>query len=293
MNNNNQINYNQINNPNQNINSNNVKQDNDSKKILSLIVMIAVLMVTTTGATYAYFAISASNNNVLIGNAATASISLTVQEADLGGTKSGATKTNVMVPQLSTTGSATSALSAAIGSNYKCVDANGNTVCKVYTITITNNSSAAVRLNGTIQFLAPKDGTAGANTYTNLSWRKITSTTSLGTGTDIKITNASNGAIVSNNTANDCSTTGSHCSKIYDIPAADGTTCDVTNNSTGCTRISLAAGGGSTTYYIVVWINETVTTAQNTTDKGEWVGIISFQGENGTGITSTITSSSS
>ena len=77
-------------------------------------------MICTTSATYAYFAFTANNNNVVKGTAAVSGLTLTVTEQTLGGTKSGATKTNVMVPQLE------SALGTAMGSDYKCIDANGN-----------------------------------------------------------------------------------------------------------------------------------------------------------------------
>lgn len=257
-------------------------EDNDSKKILTLIALIAIIIITTTSATYAFFALSATNNSVITGTASTASLTLTVTEATLGGTNSGSSKTNVMVPQLEST--LGTAMSSATGTDYKCVDANGNTVCKVYTIKVTNGSTAAVRLNGTIQFLAPKSSTAGTNTYTNLYWRKTTNTTTLGTGTSVQVKNSNNTAITSNTTVTDCSTTGNYCSQIYDIIA--GTTCTVSSGS-GCTRIPLASGA-SATYYIVIWINET-SASQNSTDKGTWQAIISFMGENNKGITSTIT----
>ena len=52
----------------------NQKKDHDSKKILTLVILIATLMITTTGATYAYFAISATATNNITGTAATASL---------------------------------------------------------------------------------------------------------------------------------------------------------------------------------------------------------------------------
>ena len=49
------------------MNNENVKKDNDTKKIVTLLVLIATVMVTTTGATYAYFALSAISNNTMNG----------------------------------------------------------------------------------------------------------------------------------------------------------------------------------------------------------------------------------
>lgn len=265
------------------MNNNTQNKDQDSKKILTLVVLIAVFMACTTSATYAYFAISASNDNTLKGTTATVGLTLTVTEQALGGTSSGTTQTGKMVPQL------TNYIGTAIGANYKCIDANGNTVCKVYHIKIVNDSDAAVRVNGTIQFTIPTNG----DTFQNLYWRKTTNATTVGTNTSVLVTNTSTNATLSSTTT---VINYSKPSKIYDIPAANGTACAIATSSTGCTRVSLAANGGSAEYYIVVWIAETVgdannntTDEQNTTDKGTWNATIHFEGENGQGVTSTIT----
>ncbi|MBQ8681353.1 MAG: hypothetical protein IJ509_00355 [Bacilli bacterium] len=231
-----------------------VKKDNDSKKIFTLMILIFTLMICTTSATYAYFALTATNN-VATGTAATASLTLTVTEAALGGTASGGTQTGKMVPQN------IEALGTAMGTNYKCVDGNGNIVCKAYTVTVTNGSSAAVRVIGTIQF-SGNDGTPG---MPNLSFRRTTSVTALG--------NYTTSSVGKSTELWDVVTTGSTCT--VGTAAAPGT----------CTVVNLVAGA-STTYYIVVWIEETGTTQ---TDSGTWRGTITFQGENGTGVTSTIT----
>ena len=148
------------------MNSEILKKDEDSKKIFTLIILIFTLMICTTSATYAYFAFTANNNNVVKGTAAVSGLTLTVTEQTLGGTKSGATKTNVMVPQLE------SALGTAMGSDYKCIDANGNTVCKVYKITIANpNMTATMPITGTIKF---------TSTMPNLKWKLVSNATTIG-----------------------------------------------------------------------------------------------------------------
>lgn len=146
-------------------NNEKIREENDSKKILAMIVMIATLMVCTTSATYAYFALSPVTNNTITGTAATASLTLTV-------TKNAPTKTNtgVMVPQKE------AALATAMNSTNACVDGNTNVVCQVYTIVVTNTSSATVKVNGTITF-------SGSTNMPNLKWRKTTNATTLGTGT--------------------------------------------------------------------------------------------------------------
>lgn len=146
-------------------NSETINNDNDSKKILAMIVMIATLMVCTTSATYAWFAIAPVSNNTVTGTAASAGLTLTV-------TKSAPTSTpGPMVPQLS------SSLATAMNSTNKCIDGNGNTVCQVYTITVNNTSSAAVEVNGTITF-------SGSTSMPNLKWYKATNATTLGATLD-------------------------------------------------------------------------------------------------------------
>lgn len=145
------------------VNSNEIKKDSDSKKILTMVIMVLTLMICTTSATYAYFAIAPVTNNTVTGTAASAGLSLTVS-------KSSPTTDGKLVPQLE------AGLGTAMNSTNKCVDGNGNVVCQVYTITVNNTSSAAVVVNGTITF-------SGSTNMPNLKWRKTTSATTLGTGT--------------------------------------------------------------------------------------------------------------
>lgn len=225
------------------------KNENDTRKIFTTLVLVLTLMICTTSATYAYFAISATNN-VATGTAATASLTLTVTEAALKTT----TNSGVMVPQKE------SYLAAAMNSTNKCIDGNANIICKVYTVTVTNTSTAAVRVKGTIQF-------SGNGSMPNLKWSLADGITSLGSHTSVAV--------------------GQNTTTAYDIQA--GTACSVSGGvDVGCTPISLAKTNGSKTYYIVVWINDPGT-AQ--TDTGTWRATIKFEGENGTGVTSTITSS--
>jgi len=233
-----------------NVNSN---KETDTRKIFTMVVLIFTLMICTTSATYAYFAISATSQN-MTGTAATASLSLSVVQADL----KNATNSGVMVPQRE------SALGTAMNSTNKCVDGNDNIVCKVYTVTVTNGSSAAVRVRGTIQF-------SGNTNMPNLKWRRADSATSLGSNNSVAV--------------------GTNTTTTYDIVA--GTSCTTVGGvDTGCTPISLAKTNGSATYYIVVWINAPMTgdIEQSQNDSGTWSATIRFEGENGSGITSTITS---
>lgn len=230
------------------MNNNVIKKDSDTKKILAMIVMIATLMICTTSATYAYFAITPVSNASMTGTAATAGLTLAVNRIAPTSTK-WTSSTQRMVPQLST------ALSTAMGDTYSCVDGNTNVVCQVYEVTLTNTSTAQVKVSGTITF-------SGVTNMGNLKWRLYKSTTTklttaqaatnLGSATNTAITN---GTAVSLDT-------------------------NLTLKKTGVT-------GNIQYYYIVVWIDET---SESQSDSGTYTATINFTSSDGAGITSTITS---
>lgn len=228
----------------------NYSQDSDMKKIGVVILMIAVLMMCVTGATFAYFAVGATDDDTITGTAAQVSLNLTV-------TKTLPTKTNngVMVPQLSTTATNSGPLQSALTGG--CVDTNSNIVCQVYTIVIKNESTATVVLKGNTTFYTNTALTAFNNSnlssspyMPNLKWKKITSTTTVG----------------STNTSDMAASMTASSSVFVD-------------------SVSLAPAA-SATYYIIVWINETGSVQ---TDNGTYYGKVEFASANGTGVTSTFT----
>ena len=142
--------------------NNNNNNNKDKKKIVALITLIITLVFSTTGATYAYFALSAVNNNVISGTSATVGGTLTVSRI-LPTDANWNTSTKVMVPQLSAnTTKRTNALKTAIDGG--CVDANSNVVCQVYRIAYVNQSTADVRINSSL---------ALDSTMTNLRWYSV------------------------------------------------------------------------------------------------------------------------
>ena len=219
----------------------NKKSNGDSKKITIALVLILVVMVTTTGATYAFFALSANNATTVTGTAATTSLELTVAEV----APNGKTSTGVMVPQLE------SALSLAMNGSNKCVDGNANIICKVYSITITNKSSAAAVVDGYITFAHSADtfnsGNLASKGMPYLKWRRTTNGTTLGS-----------------NSTQDAS---------------------IITRQSLVSDVSLAKTNGTQTYYIVIWIDE-INSVQN--DNGTFTATIEFEGNDGRGITSTI-----
>jgi len=215
--------------------------ENNGKGIFYGVIGVATLIVAIIGATFAFFSASAENATVIEGTAAVAGLTLDVTEVTTG--------TGVMVPQLST------AIQTAVtgsGEGKSCIDGNGNTVCKVYKITVTNTGSSATVLFGTLALTAT-DG----STMTNLMWGK---------GTDGK---TGYGA------------TFSHTEQDLVDPATSG------NNSVTLQPAG-SDTGASVDYYVVVFINETKDN-QNTSDKGSFKGTVSFNSATGSGVTSTFT----
>lgn len=105
------------------------------------VVGVATLVVAIIGATFAYFSASASNNNAITGATAEAG-NLTLAVTRLDQTTGGLIP---MDEELEST-----ALSATPKG---CIDANGNTVCHVYQIALTNGPSP-VKISGTLEFAA-------------------------------------------------------------------------------------------------------------------------------------------
>ena len=192
-------------------------------KVQVLVTLIIFLSFCVTGVTYAYFAISAQDNQTITGNAATVDLTLNVTKIFPA---SANTNTGVMVPQLSNSGSENSPLSSALKNG--CVDGNKNVVCQVYQITIENKGGTATQVvDGTVLFYGNTAQTTPAtNIMPNLKWKLITSADA---------TNPSQSALGANTdlSANTNETTGRFCSNLT-----------LTTNA-------------KKEYYMIIWINET------------------------------------
>lgn len=100
------------------------------------VVGVATLVVAIIGATFAYFSASATNNTVITGETAEATnLGLEVKKLD--------TATGGLIPMYDNL--------ADKGVKNNCVDSNGNTVCHVYEIKLTNGKSP-VNINGSLTF---------------------------------------------------------------------------------------------------------------------------------------------
>lgn len=233
--------------------NNEIKKENDSKKIFAMIVMILTLMLCTTSATYAYFAIAPVSNNSATGTTATASLTLAVNRIAPNSTK-WSSSTQKIVPQLDT------ALGTAMNATNSCVDANGNVVCEVYEIKLTNGSTSKVRVNGSLTFNLTNNKTGH-----NFKYRlKDSGTTALTT-----------------------STAPTNLASVTTTAITHGTAVSLASQK-------ILAVNGNYYYYFVVWVQETGS-AQQSVDAGEtFRATASFNAVDATGasvggITSTIT----
>lgn len=215
-------------------NSNNIdKKEHDFRNIVLTFLGVFVILAAVSGGTFAYYAFSASNNNTITGTAATTSLTLTVK-------KISPTTTGPLVPQLE------AGLKTAVTSG--CVDGNSNKVCQVYSITVTNGSTATVNVGASLSF---QYGTGSA--FSNLRWKTVSANPTSNTAATLGTTQAA-------------STTGE-------------------SNSIG--TATLQSTNGAATWYIVVWINETVSYAQNSLDYGTFTGVVTVTDSSGKGLTST------
>ena len=109
---------------------NNVEQNilkRSSRKLIIFEIVCVALIIGLIGYTYSFFNVTATNDSVIYGEAASVNLSLEVEKI--------APSTNKgLVPQLDQY-----ITSAVIGRNGSCVDDNNNNVCQVYKITVTNS----------------------------------------------------------------------------------------------------------------------------------------------------------
>lgn len=151
--------------------------ENNGKGIFYGVIGVATLIVAIIGATFAFFAAGASNNNTVAGNTATVGLNLTVRKVSDD-------KAAGLIPQPSA-----GINKAVVGtSGNSCVDANGNSVCQVYKIEVSTTSASTIVVDGTFTLTAAED-------LDNLKWAELTGVSSdeltgatAGTSNDIDTT---------------------------------------------------------------------------------------------------------
>ena len=144
----------------------NEQRKNNGRGIFYGVIGVATLVVAIIGATFAYFTATASaGENVITGNMASINFGLTVEKVTtVDETKGG------MIPMSNTMVEAASSNKSTKG---VCTDDNGNAVCQIYKITVTNTGTASIFLDGyvTLTDAAEKAYTAPTDVET---WPNLT-----------------------------------------------------------------------------------------------------------------------
>lgn len=134
------------------------KNERKGQGTFYMIIAMLTLIVAIVGATFAYFSLQASDENTVKGNAAKVGLSLEVRKVSVDASGD-------LIPLDETLLEKAIAGDTATESQM-CVDKNGNTVCQVYEVKVTNEGTAATAVNGTL--------TLSAETITNLKWQIMT-----------------------------------------------------------------------------------------------------------------------
>ena len=153
------------------------ERNNNGRGIFYGVIGVATLVVAIIGATFAYFTASANNENVITGNMASIDMGLTVTRVVNPGETSG------MIPM------SNNMVEAAVSATSTCTDDNGNAVCQIYKVVVTNESTAGVFVDGYVALIdgsgTPTDymtgeGTsatyAGTNNATTMRWAQVFTT---------------------------------------------------------------------------------------------------------------------
>ena len=136
------------------------------------VVGVATLVVAIIGATFAYFSATATNSDAIVGGTATGN-NIALAVTPIAPVTEG--RTENMIPMLED--NLQDGLTGTGGKS--CIDSNGNTVCQVYKVTVTNNGTTAVKLDATLNLETAK-GT-GTGDGTNMKWQLIENATTEGT----------------------------------------------------------------------------------------------------------------
>ena len=227
-------------------NNYNVKKDKDIRNIMLTFLGVFIILAAVASGTFAYYTFSATNTGTVRGSAAsTSGLSMTV-------TKVAPTTTSaVLVPQLDQYLN-----SALIGTgDDKCIDGNGNTVCLVYRVNISNTTGSNFLYDLKIKF-----NNASSSMFTNLKYAFLPTES-------FEATDASSITYGASAIATPSSTS------LQDI---------ITGQS--------IAVSGSAIHYFVVWLGET-NSEQKSTDYGSFTGTVSLTDNAGNQyLTSTFTS---
>lgn len=138
-----------------------------SKQLMFAVAGVALLVIAVAGSAYAYFTASATSD-AFTGSTLDVKLDKPVVTAVTADGDKGAGL--IPIYDGTVTGH-DSQLSTAVSSTNKCVDKNGYTVCKVYSVSIHNSGKTATTVNFSVSL---------TSTGTNVTWAKMNSATEFG-----------------------------------------------------------------------------------------------------------------
>lgn len=149
------------------IENNNNNNKGVSKQLMFAVAGVALLVIAVAGSAYAYFVASATSD-AFTGSTLDVKLDKPVVTAV---TADGAKGAGLIPIYDGTVTGHDSQLSTAVSNTNKCVDKNGYTVCKVYSVSIHNSGSTATTINFSVSL---------TSTGTNVTWAKMNSATEFG-----------------------------------------------------------------------------------------------------------------
>lgn len=226
--------------------------------IFYAVVGVATLVVAIIGATFAYFSASASDNTNITGNTAQAG-GVDLEITPVTATGADMVPLNLLGDDMKTAPVTGDQFADAIGATKgaSCVDSNGNNVCQVYSIKVTNKSTTStIQVRGTLNL---------ASEATNMKWQLLTNATST--------ERATFATIVGTGTAGDITVGGN-------------------TGGTGATAASQTLGASAdATYYVLVWLEETGSAQEDADANKTFKGTVNFEAVDAQGNTSGLTAS--
>ena len=142
-----------------------MSDNNKGRGIFYGVIGVATLVVAIIGATFAYFTATAANTATIKGNTAKVQLSLAVTKiSNADETKGGMIPLANSMVQRAVYGTDSVKKTVLTGASADiCVDDNGNAVCQIYQITLNNESSTGVFVDG---YVSLKGGSGTPNDYT-------------------------------------------------------------------------------------------------------------------------------
>ena len=231
---------------------------------------VATLVVAIIGATFAFFAASATDNTNITGDIASAG-GVTVVAAPVTATGTDLVPLNVTANEGKNDEGdfvdTVEQLEAALTADETCVDDNGNNVCQIYKITVKNLSTTSTITTRGYLTLA---GTGS----TNLKWQLLDSTYATDGAAPEYAT------IVPQDTRGNLTVGGN---SIATVGGAIGEGTAISSNVLGAED--------DIEYYVMVWLEETGTEQQDEDAEGSFLGTVFFTAVDASGDETGITAS--